>query len=658
MKSFLPLIHQDPYLKPFSKIIEKRFQKNVLRELDFTQGVKSLTDCFNNHLYFGLHHTETSWIIREWSPAAYQLYLTGDFSDWRLNENLAFKKQPNGIWELELPLYYLKHGDLYKILTATEYGAVERLPAYVTRAVQDPVTKIFSAQVWEPEQPYQFKHQAPEKPEFLLIYEAHVGMAQEFEGVGSYHQFKMHILPKIKRLGYNAIQLMAIQEHPYYGSFGYQVSNFFAPSSRFGTPDELKELIDEAHRLGLYVMLDIVHSHAVANEGEGLNRLDGSDNLYFHKGERGFHPAWKSKCFNYGKPEVLGFLLSNLKYWMTEFRFDGFRFDGVTSMLYFNHGLGVDYLSYSQYFDGGQDEDAMTFLYLANRLIHELSSEAVTIAEEVSGYPGTAAPCTDGGLGFDYRMSMGIADFWIKTLKETPDECWNPGEIFFRLTDKRKEEHTVAYTESHDQAMVGDKTIIFRLLDAKMYTSMSRATPDLAVDRGISLSKIILFTTLNLTDKAFLNFMGNEFGHPEWIDFPREGNGWSYKHARRQWSLSENTDLKYRYLLNFHQALIQLIHQEKVLFYPPKALVQDSEKQILIFERGALLFIINLSPNNAYTDYQLKVRKEKYTLLLDSEQAEFGGFERLKHTQEYVRLNYDYIQLYLPNRFCLVLKEN
>ena len=174
---------------------------------------------------------------------------------------------------------------------------------------------------------------------------------------------------------------MAIQEHPYYGSFGYHVSSFYAASSRFGTPDDLKHLIDDAHSMGIAVIMDIVHSHAVKNELEGLGRFDGSYNQYFYGDHRREHPAWDSLCFDYGKNEVLHFLLSNCKFWLEEYGFDGFRFDGVTSMLYYSHGLGQAFGSYDDYYNGGQDTNAITYLSLANEVIHTVNPNAITIAE-------------------------------------------------------------------------------------------------------------------------------------------------------------------------------------------------------------------------------------------------------------------------------------
>jgi 1,4-alpha-glucan branching enzyme len=451
---------------------------------------------------------------------------------------------------------------------------------------------------------------------------------------------------------------MAIQEHPYYGSFGYQVANFFAPSSRFGTPEELKELIDDAHGLGIAVILDIVHSHSVSNVKEGLSFFDGTKTLYFHDGDKGLHPVWDSRCFNYGKNETLYFLLSNLKYWLDLFRFDGFRFDGVTSMCYWNHGIGVDYLNYDQYFDQNVDEDAITYLQLANILIHQVNPEAFTIAEDVSGMPGLAFPTEQGGVGFDYRMSMGIADYWGKTIKEIPDEQWNVGEIFFRMTDKRKEEKTISYAESHDQAMVGDKTIIFRLIDQEMYTSMHRNAHNLVVDRGVALHKMIRLVTFSLSQGGYLNFMGNEFGHPEWIDFPRLGNDWSCQYARRQWNLLDHPDLKYALLNNFDKEMVHLNNQTELFESQPIPYVQNQQQQILIFNRNGAILVFNFSPTQSYTDYEVYAPEGIYNMIINSDSIQNGGFGNIDETIQYKTFLKDgttKIRLYIPARTCFVL---
>ena len=523
----------DPWLEPFKGAIDARHDR-ILADKKKLCGKRSLRASVNNHLYYGLHRTEDGgWVFREWAPSANRIYLTGDFNNWKRTPGWQLQPIGNGNWELRIPAGFLSHGQRYKMFVEWSGGAGERLPAYVTRVVQDEETKIFSAQVWDVPR-FRWRHRRPGKIANPFIYECHIGMCSEEEKVASFEDFRTGVLPRVQKLGYNCIQIMALQEHPYYGSFGYQVSNFFALSSRFGTPEEFKRLVDDAHGRGIAVIMDIVHSHAVENEAEGLSRLDGRDDLYFYGGPQGHHPAWGSRCFDYGKDEVKYFLLSNCKFWMEEYHIDGFRFDGVTSMLYWDHGLGKDFGDYSLYFDQGVDENAVSYLALANLLIHEINPDAITIAEDMSGMAGLAAPFEAGGQGFGYRMAMGIADHWIKWIKEKSDWDWSMGEMWWELTNKRADERTVSYAECHDQALVGDKTLIFRLIDKEMYWSMNDGSQNLIVDRGVALHKMIRLVTAATAGDGYLTFMGNEFGHPEWIDFPREGNGWSYKYARRQ----------------------------------------------------------------------------------------------------------------------------
>jgi 1,4-alpha-glucan branching enzyme len=291
--------------------------------------------------------------------------------------------------------------------------------------VQDAASLEFSAQIWLPEHAYAWKHANPPPSTFPRIYEAHVGMATEEAKVGTWNEFRLQCLPAVAAAGYDTLQLMAVKEHPYYGSFGYHVGSFFAPSSRFGTPDELKALIDAAHGLGLRVVMDLVHSHAVKNVVEGISCYDGTGYQFFHDGPRGEHVAWDSRCFDYSKPAVLHFLLSNLRYWLEEFRFDGYRFDGVTSMLYKDHGLNGGFNSYADYFAENADDEAAAYLFLANELIHQAPQQAISIAEDVSGMPGLAAAAEEDGLGFDYRLAMGLVDCWFRLIKDVPDEDWN-----------------------------------------------------------------------------------------------------------------------------------------------------------------------------------------------------------------------------------------
>ena len=664
----LNLIKNDPWLEPFADAINGRHQHAIDKENELTGGgKKTLADFATGHLYFGLHRTKDGWIFREWAPNATQIFLIGDFNEWKEVKKYAMKPKANGNWEIKLPADALHHGDLYKLKVYWEGGCGERIPAWATRVVQDDQTKIFSAQVWAPEKPYKMKKRVfKPSTDPLLIYECHVGMAQDAEKVGTYREFQENVLPRVANDGYNCIQIMAIQEHPYYGSFGYHVSSFFAPSSRFGTPDELKELIDTAHKMGIAVIMDIVHSHAVKNEVEGLGNFAGDPNQYFYPGDRHEHPAWDSLCFDYGKNEVLHFLLSNCKYWLEEFHFDGFRFDGVTSMLYYSHGLGEAFCNYNDYFNGHQDDNAICYLTLANRLIHQVKPTAITIAEEVSGMPGLAAKFEDGGYGFDYRMAMNIPDYWIKTIKEKIDEDWKPSSMFWEVTNRRADEKTISYAESHDQALVGDKTIIFRLIDADMYWHFQKGDENYMVHRGIALHKMIRLLTASTINGGYLNFMGNEFGHPEWIDFPREGNGWSYKYARRQWDLVDNKNLDYHYLGDFDRAMLEVIKSvRKFQKTPVQEIWHNDGDQVLAYMRKDLVFVFNFNPKQSFTDYGFLVPEGAYGIILDSDNPAYGGNglndDTITHFTMpdplYKKDKKGWMKLYLPARTALVLRK-
>jgi 1,4-alpha-glucan branching enzyme len=668
MNRTLNIIRNDGWLKPFEPAINGRYEHICRKASALTgDGKTSLSDFASGYLYFGLHASPQGWVFREWAPNATAVYIAGTFNNWTEEESCRLTHTGNGVWEILLPADALHHGDLYKLRMHWNGGSGERIPAWTRRVVQDERTHIFCAQVWNPPQPYRFR-QTAFKPAVspLLIYECHVGMATEEEKVGTYNEFRKTVLPRIAAGGYNAIQMMAIQEHPYYGSFGYHVSSFFAASSRFGTPDELKQLIDTAHEMGIAVIMDIVHSHAVKNETEGLGRFDGSYGQYFHTNDRREHPAWDSLCFDYGKNEVLHFLLSNCKFWLEEYHFDGFRFDGVTSMLYYSHGLGENFSNYADYYNGRQDDDAICYLTLANKLIHQVNPNAVTIAEEVSGMPGLAAAIDDGGYGFDYRMAMNIPDFWIKTLKEKKDEDWRPAAIWWETTNRRADEKTISYAESHDQALVGDKTLIFRMIDADMYWHMSKGDPTFSVGRGIALHKMIRLITASTINGGYLNFMGNEFGHPEWIDFPRQDNAWSYKYARRQWSLVDNHDLKYHFLGDFDRAMLRLIGSKKDFQQTPVVKLWDNDgDQVLAFMRDDLVFVFNFNPSRSFTGYGFLAPAGEYETVLNTDNTAFGGFgavdEAVRHTTHfdplYQKERKEWLKLYLPARSAMALRK-
>ena len=646
---------KDPWLEPYRDQLESQWHYREAATKKILGG-QAIEDFALGHLYFGLHKRQEGWVIREWAPNATALYLISDATNWADDPAYAFRRLENGVWELLLPFASLGHLEHYKLrlhwLENNQTISAERIPSYANYVVQDPDSHQFDAVVWDPPVPYAWKNPSVEPTEPPLIYEAHVGMSGDRKAVSTYQQFIEEVLPRIKKLGYNTVQLMAIQEHPYYGSFGYHVSSFFAASSRFGTPDDLKHLIDTAHGMGLRIILDIVHSHAVKNEAEGLSRFDGTLSQYFHAGDRGNHSAWDSRVFDYGKPQVVHFLLSNIRYWLDEYRVDGFRFDGVTSMLYKNHGLEQDFGSYDEYVSDNVELDGLTYLGLASQLAHAVRPDALLIAEDMSAFPGLAAPISEGGLGFDYRLSMGVPDLWIKTLKEHTDENWDLGHLFHELSAHRVEEKTISYAESHDQALVGDKTLIFRLIDKDMYYHMQRDDMSLTVERGTALHKMIRLFTASTHGGGYLNFMGNEFGHPEWIDFPREGNGWSYDYARRQWNLADNPELQYSYLQAFDEAMIQLLPNVPTTEFQ----WVTNDQQVLSYIRGDYVFVFNFSPTSSYADFIVPAPSGSYSLELSSDHASFGGQQRVAKDAPYVATE-NQLKLYIPSRVAIVLRR-
>lgn len=669
----LAIVEQDDWLKPVEGAMTERYAHFCRRLSDIERTAGSLVDYANGYLYFGFQYdpVRRGWWFREWLPGAIDVYLFGDFNGWQRTE-LPLRRSAGGVWSIFLPdesfAGRLVHGSRVKMLVHGRNGWLERIPAYIRRVVQDEQSKDFSGQLWAPAEPFDWNGDRFDISSLgsLYIYECHVGMSQEKEGVGTYAEFAGTVLPRIKEDGYNVVQLMAVAEHPYYGSFGYHVSNFFAPSSRFGTPEDLKALIKKAHELGLAVVMDLVQAHYVKNINEGLNELDGTDHHYSLPGPAGEQPYWDSKLFDYGKPEVEHFLLSNVKYWLDEFHFDGYRFDGVTSMIYTHHGY-TEFDSRDKYFTD-VNGDALAYLTLANKLVHDFRPGVVTIAEDVSGMPGMCAPVPDGGVGFDYRLGMAVPDFWIKLLKEVPDEEWNIWEMWHMMVDRLGTVKTVAYCESHDQALVGDKTLAFRLMDKQMYTDMNRSAENLVIDRGMALHKLIRLFTISLAGDAYLNFMGNEFGHPEWIDFPREGNGWSYAHARRQWSLSTNGFLRYSFLGEFDKAMIGLMRRYGVLAsgFAYNHLMDETNKTIVYSHRGDLLFVFNWHPQRSIPGYEVPVPAPgRYRIVLSSDAKRFGGYGRIDESVDafsFPRTHADgsvghYIKVYNLSRAALVLKK-
>jgi len=656
------ILQTEKQLAPYKQDIQLRMDNFENKKRQLLAPGQTLSDFANGHLFYGFHQTEDGWIYREWAPAAQEMFLMGDFNNWDRYAYPMTKKE-NGVFELFIPgKDTLRSGQRVRAIVIHNGQELERIPSYATYVEQDPGTIQWDAVIHQPETPFVWTDAGFKPEKTLYIYECHIGMAQEEPRIGTYLEFRDKILPRIKDLGYNTIQIMAIMEHPYYASFGYQVTNLFAASSRFGKPEELKALVDRAHQLGIAVLLDVVHSHACINTREGINEFDGTAYQYFHDGPRGNHSAWGTKCFDYNKNEVIHFLLSNLKFWQEEYHFDGFRFDGVTSMLYHNHGLGSSFTGYPDYFSMNTDTEAVTYLQLANEMVRQVNPNAITIAEDTSAIPGLCLPIAYGGIGFDYRLAMGQPDMWIKLIKEVSDENWDMGFLWAELTSRRPKEKVIGYCESHDQALVGDKTIMFRLCDKEMYTAMACDQDNIIIDRGIALHKMIRLLTMSLGGEGYLTFMGNEFGHPEWIDFPREGNGWSYHYCRRQWSLADNPLTKYKYLNAFEKAMVSVARKTRLLAGKTEYLDIDHPGKIMAYRRGRAILLLNFHPNKSQQDYFLPLKEEgAYEVILSSDDAQFGGQERVSKTYIYHtekdkdgRIG---IHIYIPSRCAVVLRK-
>ncbi|XP_052422465.1 1,4-alpha-glucan-branching enzyme [Carassius gibelio] len=664
-------LQTDSYIGQYEGELHRRYKRfsERLAQLEEAEGA---FDYFTlSYQSFGIQRrSDNSLVLREWAPGAEAVFLTGDFNSWE-KESHPFTQKEYGKWELYLSPKVdkspaIKHLTKLKLVVLTKTGEylfrISPWAKHVTKTL-DSVTYDWTH--WDPPQPYQFQHPRPPRPSSLRIYEAHVGISSPEEKIASYKNFTREVLPRIKDLGYNCVQLMAIMEHAYYASFGYQVTNFFAASSRFGTPDDLKHLVDTAHSMGIVVLLDMVHSHASSNTEDGLNYFDGTDSCFFHGGSRGTHSLWGSRLFNYSSWEVVRFLLSNLRWWMEEYHFDGFRFDAVTSMLYHHHGIGTSFSgNYSEYFGIQVDEDALVYLMLANYILHKLYPQCITVAEDVSGMPGLCRSIEEGGLGFDYRLTMAVPDKWIQVLKEVRDEDWDLVNIVHTLTNRRRGEASITYAESHDQALVGDKSLAFWLMDKEMYTNMSALTAMTPViDRGIQLHKLIRLLTQSLGGEGYLNFMGNEFGHPEWLDFPRKGNNESYYYARRQFNLVDTEHLRYRQLYAFDRDM-NLTEDKYGWLAAGQAAVTtlNQTDKVIVFERSNLLFIFNFHPCNSYIDYRVAVEHAgKYKIKLNSDELQYGGHGRLVQDTEFFTEPMPFngraqsFRIYIPCRTALIL---
>ena len=666
------IINQDHSLKPFELEIKERMElyKEKLNEIKNKE--KSLENIAKSYKSMGINLMPNGDIkYREYAPGAKGISLFGEFNNWN-KEQFWAKKDKFGFWELIIPnengAPKIQHGQIVKVNVVLEDGNwMERNPIWSHYLIQNKESIILENIFWNPEIKYKWKYPQKhiKKPESLRIYEVHIGLSSFDPKINSYKEFADTILPRVKKTGYTAIQFMAIMEHAEYASFGYHVNYLFAISSRFGTPEEFMYLIDKCHENGLFVIMDIIHSHASPNVNDGFNYWDGTDHLYFHGGNLGNHVQWNSKLYNYSSYETLRLLLSNCAYYIKEYRIDGFRFDCVTSMLYSHHGIDYNFTgNYKEYFNEFFNLESSVYLMLANSLIHKLNPEAITIAEDFSGTPGLCRPVEEGGLGFDYKLNMKICDKWKQYLLYKKDEEWNIEDIIYTLKNRRYKEKNISYCESHDQSFVGNCSLSSLLFSSERFWNMSNNSPETPViGRGISLHKMIRLLTFALGGEGYLSFMGNEFGCPDSLDFPKKENRFSYSHSRRRWDLCDNKDLRYRFLykweiiMNILEEIFHFIESEEEYIS-----TKHEDDKVIVFEKGVLLFIFNFHPVKDFQDYQIGTKwGTPHKIILDSDEKRFMGKGRLNHTSSYSTVKKSFknrpynMKLDMPSRTCMIL---
>ncbi|KAK9673873.1 hypothetical protein RND81_12G195300 [Saponaria officinalis] len=556
----------------------------------------------------------------------------------------------------------LQHGSKYRVYFNTPDGPLERIPAWATYVRLDGDGNQPCAVHWDPspECAHKWKNNSPKRPKSLRIYECHVGISGSDPKVSSFLEFTEKVLPRVKDLGYNAIQLFGVIEHKDYFTAGYRVTNMYAVSSRFGTPEDFKRLVDEAHGLGLLVFLDIVHSYSAADEMVGLSLFDGTNDCYFHTGKRGHHKYWGTRIFKYGDVDVLQFLLSNLRWWIEEYHIDGFQFHSLPSMMYTHNGFATFTGDFEEYCNQYVDRDALLYLILANDILHFLHPNIITIAEDATLYPGLCEPSSQGGLGFDYYVNLAAPEMWLSFLENVPDNEWSMSKIVTTLMgNKIYTNKMLLYAENHSQSISGGRSFAEILFGTEVGSNEASK-----LLRGTSLHKVIRLITFTIGGSAYLNFMGNEFGHPKRVEFPTSNNNFSFELASRRWDLLSDQGLHQK-LFHFDQDMMKLDQKEKVLSRGlPNVHHVNDDTMVISYTRGPLLFIFNFHPTDSYERYSVGVDEAgEYQMILNSDEEKYSGQGAInadQYFQRSIRKRIDgfqnCLQLPLPSRSAQVYK--
>lgn len=571
------------------------------------------------HLYrkFGAHPViykgTTGFYFAVWAPSAEEVCVIGSFNEWnRESHKMNVRWDGSGIWELFIP--EVKEGTLYKFFIRANGGfEAEKADPFAFYSESAPGTAsiaFWRNYKWNDDEWMANRAAIHPLTKPLSFYEVHLGSWRKSgdNRFLSYIELANQLPAYCKEMGFSHVELMPVMEHPFFGSWGYQITAYFAPSSRFGTPQEFMYLIDQLHQQEIGVILDWVPSH-FPNDAHGLYKFDGS-HLYEHPDPRkGFHPDWNSYIFNYGRNEIRSFLVSNATYWLEMFHADGLRVDAVASMLYLDYSRNHGEWEPNE-FGGRENLDAIHFLQEFNNTVHTFHPDVITIAEESTAYPGVTQPTAINGLGFDLKWMMGWMNDTLQYFSKEPvHRSYHHSQITFSLVYAFSEKFLLPL--SHDEVVYGKGSLI-----KKMPGDQWQQFANLR----------LLFSYMYFHPGAKLVFMGGEFAQSnEWRhDFSLDWHLLADKHHQGIQSIVKRLNALYReepalYERQFGWEGFEWIdtndHKNSVLSWVRKG---TSDKDDLVI-------VANFTPTVQH-NYRVGVpQRGTYQEIFNSDEAEYGG---------------------------------
>ena len=566
--------------------------------------------------HFSEKNGEKGVFFAVWAPNAKEVYVIGEFNDWNESSSKMERLGEGGIYATFLT--GVKEGQMYKYMLVLEDGTkLYKADPYANYAEMRPGTasKVYDLNhfKWTDKKWMTDREKKDMNKEPVSIYECHIGSWMKHpdgteDGFYTYRQFADRIVEYLKDIPYTHIELMGIAEYPFDGSWGYQVTGYYAPTSRYGTPDDFRYLIDTLHKHNIGVILDWVPAH-FPRDAHGLAEFDGTC-LYEHPDKRlGEHPDWGTKIFNYSKNEIRNFLIANALFWIREFHIDGLRVDAVASMLYLDYGKKDGEWVANKY-GGNENLDAIEFFKHLNSVIHGSHPGVMTIAEESTAWPKVTADPKDGGLGFSFKWNMGWMHDFCEYMKLDP---------YFRKDNHYKLTFAMSYNSSENYIMPLSHDEVVHLK-----CSMVNKMPGYEVDKYANLR--VLYTFMYGHEGKKLLFMGQEFAQ------------------EREWSEARELDWSLlakplnRGMWNYVSELLKLYRKSPCLYEIDNDWsgfewmnADDKDRSIYSFVRRSadgkqhMLFVINMTPVE-YPKYQVGVpMNTQYKLVLNSDEVKFGG---------------------------------